>query len=94
LQKNEFNKIPTEWITDFNPHLKNFTKDLQEKYEEDEKEAFQYNLKNKVLPPSLARVEQIAVARMKQEKERREKQFLERKTLEYLRWRRGEKIKR
>jgi len=94
LQRNEFKKLPTEWIADFNPHLKNLIRDLKEKYEEEEKETFQYNLKNKVLPASLARVEQIAVARMKQEKARREKQFLERKTLEYLRWRRGEKIKR
>merc|ERR1712146_700307 len=94
LQRNQFNQLPTEWIAQYNPHQKVLLKDLKEKYIEEEHETFQYNLKNKVLPPSLARVEQIAVARMKQEKARRERQFLERKTLEYLRWRRGEKIKR
>ena len=95
LQKNSFNQLPHEWIDRYNPHIKKaFQKGLQEKYEQEEIEHFEYNLQNKVLPPSLARVEQIAVARMKEEKARREKQFLERRTLEYLRWRRGEKIKR
>merc|ERR1712146_220620 len=68
LQRNQFNQLPTEWIAQYNPHQKVLLKDLKEKYIEEEHETFQYNLKNKVLPPSLARVEQIAVARMKQEK--------------------------